>query len=90
MSRRDEDSDSAHALALSAPEFAIFDDFRREADTLQDIIDKQREIADGTAGAAWSVVDGFVMHRGHVFVPSASSLWPQLLATTHGLGHEGA
>jgi len=45
LSRRDEDSDSAQALALSAPEFAIFDDFRKEADTLQDIIDKRREIA---------------------------------------------
>ena len=41
LSRRDEDLDSAQALALSAPEFAIFDDFRREADTLQDIIDKR-------------------------------------------------
>ena len=30
------------------------------------------------------------MHRGHVFVPSASSLWPQLLATAHSLGHERA
>ena len=90
LSRRDEDSDSAQTLALSALEFTIFDDFRKEADTLQDIVNKRREIADGTAGAAWSVVDGFVMHRGRVFVPSASSLWPQLLATTHGLGHEGA
>jgi len=35
------------------------------------------------------LVDGFVMHRGRVFVPSASSLWPQLLAAAHGVGHEG-
>ena len=34
LSHRDEDSNSAQALALSAPEFALFDDFRKEADTL--------------------------------------------------------
>jgi len=90
LCRRDEDSDRAHALALYAPEFAIFDDFKKEADTLQDIVDKRREIADGTASAAWSMVDGFVMHRGRVFVPSASSLLPQLLGTAHSTGHEGA
>lgn len=90
LSRRDEDSGSAQALALSAPEFAIFDDFCKEANTLQDIIDKRCEIADDTAGAAWSMVDGFVMHRGRVFVPFVSSLWPQLLTTVHGVGHEGA
>lgn len=44
----------------------------------------------GMAVAAWSMVDGFIMHRSHVFVPLAASLWPQLLATTHGTGHEGA
>jgi len=76
LSRRDEDTGHAHALALSAPEFAIFDDFRKEADSLDDITTKRQEIADGTAGAAPSMVDGFVMHRGRVFVPSASSLWP--------------
>ena len=34
LSHRDKDSDSAQALALSTPEFALFDDFRKEADTL--------------------------------------------------------
>lgn len=44
----------------------------------------------GMAVAAWNMVDGFIMHRSHVFVPLATSLWPQLLATAHGTGHEGA
>jgi hypothetical protein len=29
------------------------------------------------------------MHRGRIYVPTSSSLWPQLLATAHGAGHEG-
>jgi hypothetical protein len=29
------------------------------------------------------------MHRGRIFVPSVCSLWPQLLTTSHGVGHEG-
>jgi hypothetical protein len=89
LSRHDEDTGHAHALALSTPEFAFFDDFRKEADSLNDIVTKRQEIAEGTAGAAWSMVDGFVLHRGRVFVPSALSLWLQILATAHGMGYEG-
>jgi hypothetical protein len=29
------------------------------------------------------------MDRGRIFVPTTSSMWPQLLATAHGAGHEG-
>jgi hypothetical protein len=57
---------------------------------LPEILAKRKEIDDGTAGAAWTLVDGFVMHHGRVFVPSSSSLWPQILETAHGTGHEGA
>ena len=35
------------------------------------------------------MVDGFVLRRGCIFVPSSSTFWPQLLATTHVTGHEG-
>jgi len=34
LSRRDEDCSPAHALAISRPEFEIFDDFKKEAETL--------------------------------------------------------
>ena len=88
LSRRDEDSMS-HALSLSQPEFELFEEFRAEAATLPEIEAKRREIADGTAGAAWTLIDDFVMHRGRIFVPSSSHLWPQLLETAHGIGHEG-
>jgi len=89
LSRCDEDI-IAHALSISRPEFEFFVEFKTEAVTLPEIVTKRREIEDGTAGAAWTVIDDFVMHRGRIYVPSSSSFWPQLLATAHGVGHEGA
>jgi hypothetical protein len=35
------------------------------------------------------VLDGLLAHSGRIFVPTASALWPTILATTHGVGHEG-
>jgi hypothetical protein len=40
------------ANAISRPEFELFDDFRRESDTLLDILAKRQEIAEGMAGVA--------------------------------------
>jgi hypothetical protein len=31
-----------------------------------------------------------VLYKGRIFVPSSSELWPQILTTAHGQGHEGA
>jgi hypothetical protein len=90
LPRHDEHDLQAHANAISQPEFELFDDLRREATHLPEIIAKRQEITDGTAGAAWSLVDGFVMHQGRIFLPTSSVLWPQVLATAHGAGHEGA
>jgi len=91
LSRRDEGDELAvHAIATSRPEFALFDDFRRESEQLPSIIAKRQEIQDGIAGATWSMADGFVMHRGRIFVPDESTLWPALLHQAHGTGHEGA
>jgi hypothetical protein len=39
--------------------------------------------------AQWSAVDGFAVYSGCIFVPTASSMWPAILATTHGAGHDG-
>ncbi|XP_072146537.1 uncharacterized protein [Setaria viridis] len=74
---------------MSRPDFKLFNDFKMEADTLPEIIAKRREIDEGTAGAAWTVVDDFVMNHGRIFVPSSSSLWPQILEAAHGTRHEG-
>jgi len=56
---------------------------------LPEIVAKRAEFAQGDAGVSWSIADGFVMHRGWIFVPASSTLWPQILATAHGVGHEG-
>ena len=74
LSRRDEDQCAINVLALSLPSFNA----------------KRKEIADGLAGAAWTKLDGLVLHKGRIFVPDDSSLWPVLLQHAHGTGHEGA
>jgi len=91
LSRRDEHELGArvHAQALSRPEFPLFDAFRREAQTLPEIVAKRQEIHDGFADTVWSEADGFVLHQGRIYVPASSSLWPQLLDHAHGTGHEG-
>jgi len=75
--------------ALSSPDIELFTAFRRECASLPDILTKRAEIESGTAGASWSLVDGFVMHRGRIFVPTSSAIWPQILDVAHGAGHEG-
>ncbi|CAN6198913.1 unnamed protein product [Urochloa humidicola] len=89
LSRRDEHEPGMRAHAISRPEFQLFDEFRREAESLPEVVAKRQEITEGTAGAAWSVVDGLVMHQGRIFIPTSSSLWPQVLDAAHGAGHEG-
>jgi hypothetical protein len=72
LSRRDEEAGAMHSL--SSPTFELYDEFRRKADTLPDVIKVKEQLAAGTA--AWSIVDGLVLHEGRVFVSSSSVLWP--------------
>jgi len=87
LSRRDEDA--VVTCAVSSPTFLLFDEFRREAEQLPEVITAKQQIEQGEASAAWTIVDGLVLHDGRIFVPMSSALWPQLLATAHGAGHEG-
>jgi hypothetical protein len=34
-------------------------------------------------------VDGMVVHGGRLFMPASATTWHQVLAHTHGVGHEG-
>ena len=43
----------------------------------------------GTAAVGWSDVDGLLVFQGKVFLPDASTLWPETLAAAHEGGHEG-
>lgn len=89
LARREEDAMELQVRALSSPDIELFTAFRRECASLPDILAKRAEIESGTAGASWSLVDGFVMHRGRIFVPTSSAIWPQILDVAHGAGHEG-
>jgi hypothetical protein len=75
LSRRDEDAAQARVYAISRPEFALFEEFRRESEQLPELQAKRREIEDGTAGEAWTIADGLVLHRGRIYVPDCSSFW---------------
>jgi hypothetical protein len=81
LSRCDEDARAAHSLSSLA--FEVYEEFRREAETLPNIIWAKEDIANGMTSAVWSVVDRFVLHDGRVFVSSTSALWPKLLAIAH-------
>lgn len=91
LSRYDEQeaANQIRASLLSRPEFCLFDAFRQEAATLLEIAMKLQEICIGLTDGAWMEADGFALHQGRIFVPSSSSLWPQLLDHAHGVGHEG-
>jgi hypothetical protein len=87
LSRRDEEAGTVHALSI--PSFDLFDQFRVEAESLPEVIAKRKAIEDGTADPGWSLVDGMVVHNGHLFIPSSATAWHQVLAHAHGVGHEG-
>jgi hypothetical protein len=87
LSRRDEEGPSVHAISL--PTFDLFDAFRREAESLPDIVVKRAEIEAGIAGAKWAIVDGMVVHGGRLFVPVTAAAWPHILEHAHGMGDEG-
>jgi hypothetical protein len=75
--------------SLSIPTFDLFDQFRMEAENLPEDVKKRKMIEAGTAESGWSLVDGMVVHGGRLFMPSSASVWPQVLAHVHGIGHEG-
>jgi hypothetical protein len=74
LSRQDEDQTAMHLL--STPIFQLFDDFHKEAAQHPDIIKMRQQIEQGLASPDWSVVDGLVLHKGCIFVPSSSVFWP--------------
>jgi hypothetical protein len=87
LSQRDEETPEVHAL--SVPNFELFDQFRREVASLQEVITKREEIAASTTEKGWAIVDGIVVHDGRVFMPVTSKLWAIVLEHAHGIGHEG-
>jgi hypothetical protein len=56
---------------------------------LEDGIRLLEMIRKGEAADKWSVVNDLAIYSGCIYVPTTSSLWPAILATTHGAGVEG-
>jgi hypothetical protein len=56
---------------------------------LEEATQLKEKIEKGEAAAGWTMLDGLLAHSGCIFVPTASALWPTILATAHGAGHEG-
>jgi hypothetical protein len=83
------DEEAPAVTAISVPNFELFDQFRREGSTQQEIVAKREETAADTADKPWLIVDDIVVHDGQVFTPVTSTLWPTILEHTHGVGHEG-
>jgi hypothetical protein len=86
-SRRHEDDVAVHTLSI--PNFALLDEFRVEAAALPEMIAKHAELAAGTTGPDWALVDDLVVWRRRLFLPTSASVWPMVLEHAHGMGHEG-
>jgi hypothetical protein len=87
LSRHDEHS--AMALPLSFLTFELYNELRDELSHLEEATQLREKIKKGEVAAGWTVLDGLLIHSGRIFIPTASALWPTILATTHGAGHEG-
>jgi transposase InsO family protein len=87
LSRRDEGQ--GELLALSAPQFSLFDDIRQEINGDSDLSQLRDAIRGGAKPAPWFVVDDLIMFKGRVFVAATSAARQPILELVHGAGHEG-
>jgi transposase InsO family protein len=86
LSRRDEMT--GELLALSAPQFSLFDDIRQEINGDTALSQLRDAIRGGAKDGQWSVVDG-LLFKGRVYVAASSSSRRAILELVHGVGHEG-
>jgi hypothetical protein len=77
LSRREEDGPEVFALSL--PSFDLNDQLRSEMTSLPAFVDKHTEIARGTAGPSWSIVDDIILYKGRIFSPPSSSHYAAIL-----------
>ena len=87
LSRRD--TEDGAILSLSAPRFDFVDRLRRAQDEDPGLVALRDEVAAGTRGAPWSLVDGMVQYQGRLYIPPASPLLQEIMQAVHEEGHEG-
>jgi hypothetical protein len=87
LSRRDEPS--AVFLALSAPQFSLFDEIRQEINDDSDLSTLWDAIRGGAKPTSWTVVDGLILYNDRVYIGPSPPSKPTLLELAHDTGHEG-
>jgi hypothetical protein len=86
LSRHEEDIAVVHTI--STPTFALVDKLQTEFQQDAEAIEVRTQLARGIALKGWSLYDDMVLFKGKIFIPEASSLWPELMSHAHN-GHEG-
>jgi hypothetical protein len=81
--------ETGELAAISAPNFELFIDLRREVDSDPELLQLKQGMVVGDHSEDWAMVDGLITVSGRVFMPHTSALLPALLANAHGTGHEG-
>ena len=81
MSRRDGDEPLLAPLleASLVPAFSLYDELRQELTSNDELRVRRDAVAAGDHGDTWSIRDGLIIYKGHVFVPSASVVLPDVL-----------
>jgi hypothetical protein len=67
------DEGAGELLALSASQFSLFDDIRREINGDTELSILRDCIRGGAKPAQWSVVDRLILFKGRVYMPATSS-----------------
>jgi hypothetical protein len=86
--RRDAE-DSGEVLALTAPTFQLYEDLRAELTgdpALRRLCD---EVRVGMRKDKWKLTDDIIIVAGRIYVLPSSSCLSAVLATVHGVTHEG-
>jgi transposase InsO family protein len=87
LSRRDEGQ--MEAMALSSPQFSIFDDLRQEINADVELSELRDAVRGGIKPSQWSVIDGLLLFKGRVYVAPSSAFQQVVLELAHNAGHEG-
>jgi hypothetical protein len=87
LSRCGEDPSMVHAFSI--PDFELLDQFRREAESLLEIIAKKEEIVAGSVGPEWALIDNLVVRRNCLCLLSSATTWPQVQEHAHDMGNAG-